>query len=103
MLGWVPFIYVKVPPEEINNPRPIFIQMMEEGQDGVMHWIDDYQKGACGHALALTSAIDFERRKIAIDDIDDIPDLEKKWACQYIPCPECYEVWKARPKDKFVE
>ena len=103
MLGWVPFTYIKIPPEDVINPRPIYIQMIKEGQDGVIHWIDDYQTGACKKAFALTSVMDFERNKIAIDDIDNIPDIEKKWAEQFIPCPECYEVWKVRPKTKFVE
>jgi len=89
MLGWVPFLYMFIPPEEINNPRPIYKRVYDEGLAGVMHYLDDYRKGICGHAWSLSSVMDVAGSKMAIDDLDKVEPVDEKWVKQFLPCPDC--------------
>jgi len=89
MLGWVPFRFLFSPPEDINNPRPIYIEVYEKGKSGVLHYLDDYQKAVCGKAWSLSSVMDYTGNKMAVDDLDNVDPADQKWVDGYLPCPDC--------------
>jgi len=89
LLGWVPFRYPFNPPDEINNPRPIYIEVYEKEKSGVLHYLDDYQKAICGHAWSISSVMDYTGFKMAVDDLDKLEPADKRWVDGYIPCHDC--------------
>jgi len=89
MLGWVPFRYMFVPPEEIINPRPIYIEVYKKGLAGVLHHLDDYNKSICGKAMNYISVFDGFSNKMAVEKLTGLDPMDQKWVDGYLPCPEC--------------
>jgi len=89
MLGWVPFRYMFIPPEELDHPRPVYKRVYDEGKAGVLHYLDDYQKGVCGHAWSLSSVMDGMGSKMAVDKLTGLDPMDQKWVDAYLPCPDC--------------
>jgi len=93
MLGWIPFTLVDCPVDEVNNPRPEWLQAKKEKKQYIAHWIDDYQTGACKKAKNYSSSMTFERTSIAVENIDE---TTSTWVKSAVPCKECYKLWKER-------
>lgn len=91
MLGWIPFAIVQCPIEEVNNPRPEWLEARENNKQYIAHCIDDYQIGLCKKATNLASTLTFERTSICVDNIDD---STFSWVKAAVPCRECYRLWK---------
>jgi len=89
MLGWVPFRYMFVPPEEIINPRPIYIEVYEKGKAGVLHHLDDYNESVCGKAKNYISVFDGLSNKMAVEKLTGNDTMDQKWVDAYLPCPDC--------------
>jgi len=89
MLGWVPFRYGFTPPEEVDNPRPIYIEVYKKELAGVLHYLDDYQKAVCGKAWSITSVMDGMGSKMAVDKLTGLEPMDQKWVDGYLPCPDC--------------
>jgi len=101
MLGWLP---MGIFPDEdmIDNPIPFRTQMRKDGMESIAHWVDDYRKSVCGKARYLTSSLLTTGVGTAIRDIDAEPE-KNSWRSVSVPCPECYKLWKERPKEDEVD
>jgi len=99
MLGWIP-IEIFPTDEGINNPIPMRVQMRKDGKQFIAHWVDDYRRSMCGKVKLYTRMVDHAGQNTGIQDIDKIPTGPSSWRSFAVPCPECYEKWKVRPKDE---
>jgi len=98
MLGWIPFTLVDCPVEEVNNPRPEWIEAKKTNAQYIAHWIDDYNTSVCKKAKNFSSAMTWERTSVSIKDIDIKP-ARNSWVGTMIPCRGCYTIWEKRNKE----
>lgn len=88
-IGW---LSISIPNlEGVRNPRPIVVEAAKLGKIAILHYVDPYGQSVCKKAKFYARAVNGYGENIAIQDVDNMTEKQK---ASYLPCPECYEVWK---------
>src|SRR3990172_10316211 len=96
--GWLPFQLLQIPPEEINNPRPEFIEAWNTGKDTIAHYILGDRNAICGKARYIISTLAVGGISTAVMDIEnDKKDEKYHWANYTVICKECLRLFKEMP------
>ena len=81
---------------ESNNVRPIVQQCHDEGKTGILHFVLNTRRSACGTCEFRTSFLDMNNKKLLIQDPEDITFENETLIKANIICPDCLNsaVWK---------